>query len=570
VKVYRIIKPDFVTPSFKPDEMKKHTLIHLLLLINLFAFAQPKNSSQHGKEFDQLLSTQFGAGHPGATVLIARKGQVIYKNAFGLANMELSSPMRVDNIFKIGSITKQFTAIAILQLWEQGKLSLQDEITRFIPDYPTQGNKITIENLLTHTSGIRDHTSIPDTVQRSKLDFTPIEMIDYFKNQPMRFAPGTRWEYSNSNYTLLGYIIEKITGKTYAEYLEENFFKPIGMIHSQYASDTKIIRGRVNGYVKTKDGFENAPYTSMTQPYAAGSILSTVGDLLKWNQAVISYKLVKKETLDRAWSRYKLRDGTLTNYGYGWRMGYIQGSPSIWHAGLVRGFITMAIYLPKEDVFVTVLTNSENNPIEEIVSKLAAIAIGNPYEYKAIAMDSVTLKSYEGVYENERGQQRIISVDGNKLYSRLNRAPKVEIKAYQKNKFFFDADPMLTIEFTRNNGSKVDQLVTKSRTAIDAWKKTDKPIPSDDGIKLDEKILEAYTGQYQVNPEFILTVTREGNRLFGQATGQEKFEIFAESDTKFFLKVNDALLEFVKDDSGKVTKVLLIQGARKTDARKIK
>lgn len=550
--------------------MKKFTLIFSFVLTGHFMFSQQKNDKQLNIEFDKILFEQYKGGEPGATVLIARNGQVIYKKAFGMANMELAVPMQADNVFRIGSLTKQFTAIAILQLMEQGKLNLQDEITRFIPDYPTQGNKITIEHLLTHTSGIRNHNAIPDTVQRYKLDFTPKEMIDYFKGQPIRFTPGSRYEYSNSGYTLLGYIIEKITGKTYAQYLEENFFKPLDMTGSLYASDTKLVKNRANGYIKTKNGFENSAYMSMTQPYAAGSIQSTVDDLFKWNQAVTSYKLVKKETLDRAWSRYKLNDGSLINYGYGWRMGYIQESQSVWHAGLVSGSITMALYLPKEDVFVTVLSNWENNSPEDVVAKLAALAIGNPYKYKAIALGNTTLQSYLGVYENDRGQQRIITVAGDQLYTRLNRAPKVEIKAYQKDKFFFADDVMLTIDFTRNHRGEVDKLVSKSRTAIEVWAKTNKPIPSENGIKLDAKVLESYVGRYEITPEFLITVTREKDRLFVEPSGQEKFEIFAESESKFFLKINDALLEFVKDSSGKVTKVILIQGTRKTEAKKIK
>src|SRR5829696_6486219 len=178
--------------------MKKHTLsIIFALLLNL-CYGQQKDVAQLTNQFDKMLSAQFKPGETGATVLVSRKGEIIYKKAFGMANMELDIPMQVDNVFRIGSITKQFTAIAILQLMEQGRLNLQDEIIRFIPDYPTHGNKITIEHLLTHTSGIQDYTSIRDTIKSVTLDYTPSEMIDRFKNLPMRFAPGTKWEYSNS------------------------------------------------------------------------------------------------------------------------------------------------------------------------------------------------------------------------------------------------------------------------------------------------------------------------------------------------------------------------------------
>jgi CubicO group peptidase (beta-lactamase class C family) len=521
------------------------------------------------KEFDRLVNEQFRNNEPGATVLVARKGQVIYKKAGGMSNLELAVPMKTDNVFRIGSITKQFTAIAILQLMEQGKLNLTDELTKYIPDYPVQGNKITIEHLLTHTSGIWDYSTIPDSTQRGKLDFTPQGMIDYFKKQPIRFAPAIRYEYSNSGYFLLGFLIEKISGKTYAQYLEENFFKPIGMNNSRYAHNTKLVRNRANGYTRSDKDFENAAYLSMTQPYAAGSILSTVEDLFKWQQALISYKLVKKETLIKAWSEYKLSDGTNISYGYGWRMGFIQDSKSVWHGGLINGFITMSMYLPIEDVFISVLSNCDCNSPVDITAKLAALAIGKPYQYKSISVDSSILKEYIGVYENEKGLQRIITVSGNQLLFQSGRGPKSKVLAYQRDKFYFEDDLMLSMQFKRTSKGNIEKLITYSRRTIETWNKTNKPIPSDDGIKLDRKILEVYEGVYEVTPEFSISVTIKNDRLFVEPTGQEGFEIFAESENKFFLKINDAQLEFVKDSSGKAAKVIIIQGGRRTEAKRI-
>jgi CubicO group peptidase (beta-lactamase class C family) len=549
--------------------MKKLLLVTASALLFNLTFAQQNDVTQLATQFDKLLSEQFKPKESGATVLISRKGQIIYKKAFGMANLELNVPMQVENVFRIGSITKQFTAVAILQLEEAGKLDLQDEITRFIPDYPTQGAKITIEHLLTHTAGIQDYTSIRDTTNRSMVDYTPKEMIDYFKNQPMRFAPGTKWEYSNSGYFLLGYIIERVTGKSYATYLEEVFFKPLGMTNSLYASDISVIKNRASGYTKTNKGFENAPYISMTQPYAAGAILSTVEDLFKWHRAVQSGKLLKKESLNQALTRYKLKDSSVTAYGYGWRLGNTYESPTIWHGGLINGFITMAMYLPKEDVYVVVFSNCNCNSPVDLTSKLAALAIGKTFKYKTMTLDSVKLKEFIGLYENEKRQQRILTVTGNKLYSQIGRGPKSLINAYQKDKFFFDKDSMLTIAFSRNTKGNIEKLVTESLRGNEVWMKTNKPIPSQNGIKLEEIVLEKYVGQYEVTPQFTFVITKEESRLFLQAKGQEKLEMFAESESEFFLKVNDARFEFVKDDSGKVVKVIMNQGGRKADAKKV-
>jgi CubicO group peptidase (beta-lactamase class C family) len=531
--------------------------------------AQNKNDKQLEIDFDKILSEQYKSNETGATALVARKGKIIYKKAFGMANLELNISMQLDNVFRIGSITKQFTAVAILQLMEQGKLNLQDEIVKFIPDYPTHGYKITIEHLLTHTSGIKSYTGMKDYMDRMTLDLLPSEMIDHFKNEPMEFAPGTRWNYSNSGYFLLGYIIQKVSGKTYGEYIEENIFKPIGMTNSLYGSNTKIIKNRVSGYDMGKNGYENAQPLSMTQPYAAGSILSTVEDMFKWNQALHAYKLVKKESLDKAFTNYALTDGTKTDYGYGWTFANIQESPSIEHGGGINGSSTMAIYLPGEDVYVVVFSNCQCKHSGDVAIKMAGIAIGKPYAYKEISVENSILQSYTGVYENARGELRVISIEENKLYSKRGRNAKLHIRPYEKDNFYFD-DAMVRIEFVRNSKGEVPSLILKSRNGNEEWTRTDKPIPVITEIKLSSAVLDMYVGEYEINPEFTFVITKEDDKLFLQATGQEKLEIFAEAETTFFLKVNDARLEFVKDDSGKVIKSILEQGGRRTDARKIK
>lgn len=511
-------------------------------------------------EFDKVVQQELPLNETGATVLVSSRGKVIYKKALGMADVELNVPMQVDNIFRIASITKQFTAIAILQLMEAGRLNLRDEITRFLPDYPMQGAKITIEHLLTHTSGIRDYTSIKDTTQRFRTDVTPQEMINFFKNQPMRFAPGARYEYSNSNYFLLGYIIEKITGKTYEQYLDKNIFKPLGMTSSLYGNDKRILKKRAAGYTKTEKGLENARVISMSHPYAAGAILSTVEDLFKWNQALQSYKLVKKETLEKAISRYKLVNGKEINYGYGFRLGFIQQSPSVWHGGLIDGFMTMAMYLPKEDVYVVVLSNCNNISPERVTAKLAAIAIGKPFEYKEIVVDNSVLQTYAGVYENEAGDNLAISVTDGKLALQRGNGPKVNVKAFEKNSFFFE-DGMMTIKISPGS------LIIQTRNGNEVWKKSEKSAITQTEIKVDEKILDLYTGNYEVTPQFSFTISKEKDRLFLEATGQEKLEIFAETPNKFFLKVNDARIEFVVE-SGRTTKAILKQGGRETEAIK--
>jgi CubicO group peptidase (beta-lactamase class C family) len=538
------------------------------MFLSLAGFSQQKDTKQLASEFDKLLSEQFGSNAPGATALVSKNGVIIYRKSFGLADMEWNIPMQPDHVFRIGSLTKQFTAVAVLQLMELGKLSSGDEITKFIPDYPVGENKITIEHLLTHTSGIQDYTSMKDYEGRMTLDLKPEEMIAHFKDQPLRFKPGTRYNYSNSGYFLLGYIIEKITGKTYADYLEEFFFKPLGMEHSLYASDITIVKNRAGGYSKDQKGYKNSQPISMTQPYAAGSILSTVSDLFKWHVALYSNKLIKKESLEKAITRYRLSDGKQTEYGYGLRLGYVYESPSIWHAGGINGFMTMQVYLPEEDVFVAVFSNCDCNSPQVLASRLAALATGKPLAYKTIPVQAAILKDYTGVYENGKGQQQIITATSGQLFTQIGRGEKSELKPYEADRFFIN--PVVTLEFSRNNKGTVEKLTARNLGGIEVWTKTDKPFPTADGVKVSEKLLNAYVGTYQVSPEFVFEITKEGEKIFLQAAGQEKLEMFAESDTKFFLKVNDAQFEFIKDESNKISKALLQQEGRSAEAKKIR
>jgi CubicO group peptidase (beta-lactamase class C family) len=329
--------------------MMKKLFYFLSLQVVLACLTNPLYSQHSEKEFDKILNEQNFDNSPGYAVLVGKNDQVIYRKAFGYANLELDVKLKPEHIFRIGSITKQFTAGAILKLEEEGKLSLKDEITKFIADYPTHGHTITIEHLLTHTSGIKSYTSMMSwDAEVRKKDFTPLQLIDYFKKEPMDFAPGDKFLYNNSGYVLLGYIIEKASGKTYEEYLKETFFTPLGMKNTSYDKSSLILKNRASGYQKKDDEFENADFLSMSQPYAAGSLLSTVDDLFKWYSAVMNDKVISKENRMKAHSSYKLNNNKPTGYGYGWSLGNIQGSQMIEHGGGINGFLTASLWLPEE------------------------------------------------------------------------------------------------------------------------------------------------------------------------------------------------------------------------------
>ncbi|HET9746990.1 MAG TPA: serine hydrolase [Chitinophagaceae bacterium] len=543
----------------------------IILAISHFSVAQTSGDKELFATFDSMLHKLFKPGGPGGTALVSRQGNVIYKKAFGMADLELNVPMQPDMIFRIGSITKQFTSVAILQLAEKGKLSLQDDIKKFIPDYPTQGYTITVEHLLTHTSGIKSYTGMPGFQSMMRKDMKPEEIIDVFKNEKMEFAPGSKWNYNNSGYILLGYIIEKVSGKAYEGYVTENLFMPAGMMHSAYGNESRIIKNRAKGYQKNKDMYENADYLSMTLPYAAGSLLSTVEDLWKWNQAIHSYKLLSKTFLEKAFAAYQLSNGKSTNYGYGWGVNPVQGSAAIEHGGGINGFLTDAIYLPAEDVFVAVFSNCTCNSPDNTVLKMAALTIHKPYNYKEIAIDAVAAREYAGVYETTEGEQRIIRAEKNKVTSQRGSGTPYRIIPFEKDKFFFETNDLITIQFSRDKSGKIEKLEYRSRTENNDWLKSSKPIPAEKTeTKVDKTILMSYAGEYELMPGFTIQITVEDERIFAQATNQGKNEIFPQSESRFFLKVVDAQLEFFKGPDNKISHLVLYQGGQRMEGKKIK
>lgn len=540
---------------------KKLVSLLLLLAISTFVVAQKLE-----KQFDEMLNAQYVPNEPGATALVAKDGKIIYHKAFGMANLELGVKMEPDMILEIGSITKQFTAVAILMLVEQGKLDLDDDITKFIEDYPTHGHHISIHHLLTHTSGIKSYTSLESWMPLWRTDYETKEFIDIFKNEPMDFAPGEEYHYNNSAYFLLGYIIEIVSGQTYEEFIESNIFKPLGMKSSLYGSNSEIIKKRASGYQK-KGAYVNAEYLSLTQPYAAGSIMSTVEDLYSWNRAIRSNTLVKQEAINLAFTNYELNNGEKINYGYGWAINEIKGSPTVEHSGGIFGYVTNAIYLPKEDVFVAIYSNCDCNAPGQVSTKMAALAIGKPFLDKndVISVKSETLKKWVGVYDFEDGVTRIITLEDDQLYSQRAGGTKFVLLPTKKNTFSFE-ESFATLQF-QENGKEI-KAVFANRIEKTTGVKTDRAIPQHNEIQVEPAVLKQYVGVYEIQPEFDITVTLEDEKLMSQATGQQKFQIFPETPTKFFLKVVDAQMEFVENEKGEFDSFILYQGGQEIKGTK--
>ncbi|MDC1505492.1 serine hydrolase [Winogradskyella sp.] len=545
---------------------------YVTLVLFGILFTTTSSAQNQTQQFDDIVSQYYdNADAPGATILIAKNGKTIYRKAVGKSSLELDVDMVPENVFMLASITKQFTVVAILMLEEQGKLSLDDPITKFVPDYPTLGKTITIHHLLNHTSGIKSYTDIGNLVEVARNDMTLDELIDYFKNEPMDFDPGEAFNYNNSGYVLLGKIIEVISKDTYENFIEKTIFERLGMTNSSYGNNRELVKNRVEAYEEAENGYVNASYLSMTIPHAAGALISTIDDMLKWQNALTNNTLITAASLDKAINGSDLNSGEHLDYGYGLGELNLKGSKGYTHSGGIFGTSTNGIYLIEEDVYVIGLSNCSCNDIETVTRNLAATAIGKPYPTMkdVIKLSEDKLKQWVGAYEFEDGAIRHIFIKDGQLNSMRESETNTtfEIFPLSDHRFMF-ADSGIEYKFsTSKDGKRQALFITDSENM---GKEVDKPMPeARKEVALSNSILKQYAGKYELAPNFHVEITVDGNQIFAQATGQGKFELFAENETKFFAKITALSVKFNKNTSDIVESFNLYQGGQDTFAKKV-
>jgi CubicO group peptidase (beta-lactamase class C family) len=406
--------------------------------------------------YDRVIDSLYRPGEPGGVALVAQHGKTLYQRAFGMADLELNVPMQTQDLFEIGSMTKQFTAVCILQLAEQGKLKTDDTLGRFIDHCPPAWQGLRLEQLMTHTSGITDIGGPQGSLA---------DILKLYAGKPLAFAPGTKRAYSNTGYALLGFVIEKVSGQTYPDYLQQHLLTPAGMTQTVYGNTSKIIPGRVPCYLRNKSGhgFQNAVFN--IPPSAAGALLSNVSDLLKWNEALAQGRLITKASLQKAWASCHLADGKNTFYGYGWQTGgSIQGIPVVEHGGVAVGYLADALYMPNEGILVIVLSNQRGVLPEIAAAKLAAIATGKPDTVHVVSLAAPVLESYCGSYrEKEDTTERRISFSDNHLYYQRSGGPRIEIKPIGADKVLFDNLSVIGIFSRDERGQPVSLRLYETR-----------------------------------------------------------------------------------------------------------
>jgi len=505
---------------------------------------------------DQVAQSYVSAKQFMGSVLVARGDEILFSKAYGSANLEWNIPNTPTTKFRIGSITKQFTAAAILLLEERGKLKTDDLVKKYMPDAPAAWDKVTLFNVLTHTAGIPNFTSFPEYAEKSVLPMQVEKIVALFKEKPLEFEPGAKFSYSNSDYVLLGYLIEKLSGQSYEKFLQDNIFTPLGMKDSGYDSNTAIIERRASGYSNSPAGPVNAGYVHMSIPHGAGALYSTTLDLLKWEQGLFGGKLLTPASLTKMTTPFK------DNYGFGLIIQTTNGMKNIWHNGGIQGFNSSLAYYPESKITVAVLANLNGSAPDEMLPKLAAVAHGQAVhlisERQEIKLPKETLARYVGTYEMVPRVNMMITLDGEQLSGQLSGQRKLPLFAEAEGKFFLKVvDAQL--EFVQDADGKVTDAILHQGGRDTKARRTSDTVVERKEITLNPEMLAAYAGDYQAGP-LLLAITVEGGRLMMQPSGQAKSELFAESETRFFLKIVDAQIEFVKNDKGAVTELTLHQG----------
>jgi CubicO group peptidase (beta-lactamase class C family) len=398
-------------------------------------------TTSHAADYAGWLRSTYRVDGPGAAVIVMRDGDVLFRGASGMADLELGVQLQPDHVFRLGSLTKQFTAAAILLLQEQEKLNIEDDITVYLPDFPTQGQTIKIKHLLSHTSGVFNLTDDPSYWSENRHFFkvNTEELIDTFKDVPLVFEPGQDTQYSNSGYILLGAIIEAITGEPYYTFIENEIFKRLGMNNS-HNGGPQIIPKRVEGYYSIDDGYMNAPYVDITRPHAAGSLLSSVNDLAIWSNALFGGELLPANVVREMTTIHVLESGKPSSFGYGFFIGNIFGHRQVSHYGGIHGFNTFAIWLPDIRVYVAVLANITGHEIgpQFLGTRLALAAAGidDPHD-TVFDLQDKNLTDYAGEYRINEESSRKVFLDAGMLFTVDTGDSPYKLKPFATDSFIY-------------------------------------------------------------------------------------------------------------------------------------
>jgi CubicO group peptidase (beta-lactamase class C family) len=434
------------------------------LVVAALLLAAPPSAQQVTQKFEQYMDAAVKVNHFTGTVLVAREGRPVFSKAYGMASLELDVPNSIQTVFRLGSITKGFTSAAIMLLQERGKLSVHDRMCKYVAGCPAVWEPVTIRHLLSHMSGIKSFTELPDYGRLMPLAVTHETMLARIKDLPLEFPAGEQYKYSNAGYYLLGVVIERASGKPYAEFLQENIFTPLGMTSSGYDSSRRIIRNRASGYTLVGGSLVNALYIDMTIPGAAGALYSSAGDLLRWDQALYGDTVLSRKGRDEMFTP------VIDERAYGWAVRKRFGRAVTELDGGINGFSSSLSRFTDGRETVIVLSNNRDVATREIANDLSAILFDAPYTVplarKAITLDTKTLERYAGQYRFPPASAlspntiHTVTVENGRLLRRVNEGTAIELFPESEKDFFVNV-PGILVSFEVDREGRVTAMILR-------------------------------------------------------------------------------------------------------------
>ncbi len=531
----------------------------------LSAWAGPLPSAAEVAAYaERLMDEQkLGRDGPGVALLVARGDQLLYKGARGMASLELGVPLSPAQSFRIGSVTKQFGAAALLKLVDEGRAKLDDPLSKFLPDYPG-GDKITLAQLLNHSSGVKSYTGIPGYMHNPiRRELSTAQLVGEFKNQPVDFAPGQGWAYNNSGYVLVGAVVEAISGKPWHQYIDEALLRPQKIASIRFPGEDALIPGMVQGYSgEGKSGYKQAGLISMSQPHAAGALVSDLDGLWRWNQALHGGKLISAALYQRMTTPEGSAMTSPMNYGYGLSVDSLRGQTLLQHGGGIHGFVSSLNYLPASKTTVVALRNSDGPGLamDLLVRKLGAYAIGEAYpELKPVQLSAAELSAAEGEYRLDAKTSRTLRVQGGVLTSTRSGGRAMALIPVGRDEFAFE-NSVARLRIDRGSDGRAQALrfFKDGDGASETWTRSADLAPQQAALALTPEQQQALLGDYGSPQLQIKIFLGPQAQLMGQVPGQQALELKAQGPRALWVSGVDAKLEFSSEPQAQ--EVTLMQG----------
>lgn len=534
------------------------------------------------KSLDSLFRLTFPSTEPGAIILLAKDGKPFFRKAYGMANIELPVTMNTDHKMGIGSISKQFTAMALLLLQQEGKLNIKDDIRKYLPQYNTWGRTITIDQILSHTSGIPSYTELPgfDTLADKKISNS--RLISFFERSPLIFEPGSNWSYSNSGFVLAGVIVEKITGQPFNDFVSERILKKLNMTETSFGSSDYALPGKTAEYAGNtpKGKIKMETQYDWYWAYGAGQLISTVDDMLKWDEALYDAGFIRPELLKTAHTAIPLTTGLSANYGLGWAVDTLNGKAVIQHGGSIGGYRAQGIRLPDDHIYMILLSNSGTTNSSLTLNKALSL-LYNVAPVREQRQEIQSWKEMEGVYESLNSGSRLqknmgdlpafftVRTDSlNRVTVQRSSSAALTLTPAGKDKLYDKSSPFTTWRFNRNSQGKVVSFTIEQLLPTMGPERTNLKIADivpaiKQPVSADSAQLTVYTGLFRHELGSSARIVQVKNNLYMEDPEfKTKTQLHWLNGNLFWIKELDREVNFIRDKKGNVTSIQYNNGSQ--------